>query len=143
MTTQTTTAPAVEISDEDKAAVASIPQRIVEAWAAYDADAFAEVFTPDGTLILPGVYEKGRDAIRNFAAAAFAGPYQGTRVTGTPIDIRFANEGAGVLITRGGILAPGETEPAPERAVHASWVVVKRDGRWFLGAYQNSPRHAA
>lgn len=142
MTTQTT-APAPEISDEDKAAVASVPQRIVEAWAAYDADAFAEVFTPDGTLILPGVYEKGRDAIRAFAAAAFAGPYQGTRVTGTPIDIRFANEGAGVLITRGGILAPGETEPAPERAVHASWVVVKRDGRWFLAAYQNSPRHAA
>ncbi|NUT38499.1 MAG: SgcJ/EcaC family oxidoreductase [Thermoactinospora sp.] len=142
MTTQTT-APAVEISDEDKAAVASIPQRIVEAWASYDADAFAEVFTPDGTLILPGVYEKGRDAIRAFAAAAFAGPYKGTRVTGTPIDIRFANEGAGVLITRGGILAPGETEPAPERAVHASWVVVKRDGQWFLGAYQNSPRHAA
>lgn len=142
MTTQTPSA-TVEISDADKAAVAAVPQRIVEAWAAYDPDAFAEVFTPDGTLILPGVFEKGRDAIRAFAAAAFSGPYQGTRVTGTPIDIRFANEEAGVLITRGGILAPGETEPTPERAVHASWVVVKRDGRWQLAAYQNSPRHTA
>ncbi|WP_331739336.1 SgcJ/EcaC family oxidoreductase (plasmid) [Streptomyces sp. NBC_00637] len=147
MTIQTdspeTTASGVVVPDEDRAAVAAVPQRLVEAWAAYDADAFAEVFTPDGTLILPGVFEKGRDAIRAFAAAAFAGPYQGTRVTGTPIDIRFANEGAGVLITRGGILAPGETEPAPERAVHASWVVVKRGGHWHLAAYQNSPRHAA
>ncbi|MEU2282435.1 SgcJ/EcaC family oxidoreductase [Streptomyces sp. NPDC013178] len=145
MTTQTVSpgSSGIAVSDEDKAAVAAVPQRLAEAWAAHDADAFAEVFTPDGTLVLPGFFEKGRDAIRAFAAAAFAGPYRGTRVTGTPVDLRFANEGAGVLITRGGILAPGETEPAPERAVHGSWVVVKRDGQWFLAAYQNSPRHAA
>ncbi|WP_335936520.1 SgcJ/EcaC family oxidoreductase [Streptomyces sp. PTD5-9] len=145
MTAQTTaTAPAaVEIPAEDKAAVAALPQRIVAAWAAHDADAFADVFTPDGTMILPGHFQQGRDAIRTFMTNAFAGPFKGTRVTGTPVDIRFADAESGILITRGGILAPGETEPSPERAVHASWVVVKRDGRWLLAAYQNSPRHAA
>ncbi|MEV5017669.1 SgcJ/EcaC family oxidoreductase [Streptomyces sp. NPDC053780] len=131
----------VAVTDADKAAVAAVPQRIVEAWASYDADAFAEVFTADGTLILPGFFEKGRDAIRAFAAAAFAGPYKGTRVTGTPVDIRFLSAEAGILVTRGGILTPGQDEPSPERAVHASWLVVKQDGRWQLAAYQNSPRH--
>ncbi|MEU0743887.1 SgcJ/EcaC family oxidoreductase [Streptomyces sp. NPDC006134] len=131
------------VTDEDKAAVAALPQRIVEAWAAHDADAFAEVFTPDGTMIIPGVFQQGRDSIRAFMAEAFQGPFKGTRVVGTPVDLRFANSESGILITRGGILAPGESEPSAERAVHASWVVVKRDGRWFLAAYQNSPRHAA
>ncbi|MFF9347152.1 SgcJ/EcaC family oxidoreductase [Streptomyces sp. NPDC014734] len=142
MTTQTAPA-AVEIPAEDKAAVAALPGRIVAAWAAHDADAFAEVFTPDGTMILPGVFEQGQDAVRTFMANAFAGPFKGTRVTGTPVDVRFADAESGILITRGGILAPGETEPSPERAVHASWVVVKRDGQWLLAAYQNSPRDAA
>jgi uncharacterized protein (TIGR02246 family) len=150
MTTQTVTtapgqgvAPACAVTDEDRAAIAALPQRVVAAWAAHDADAFAEVFTPDGTMIIPGVFQKGREAIRAFLAQAFEGPFKGTRVTGTPVDLRFANAESGILITQGGILAPGESEPSTERAVNASWIVIKRDGRWLLASYQNSPRNAA
>ncbi|MCB5165645.1 SgcJ/EcaC family oxidoreductase [Streptomyces bambusae] len=131
-----------EPSDEDKAAIAAIPQRIVAAWEKYDADAFAEVFTPEGTLILPGVFEQGREAIRAFVAAAWDGPFKGTRVTGAPVSIRFAGPEAGIVITQGGILNPGADELTPERSVNASWVVVKREGQWYLGAYQNTPRFA-
>ncbi|MGW1296294.1 SgcJ/EcaC family oxidoreductase [Streptomyces sp. NPDC002533] len=140
MTTQT-----VEntVTEADKAAIAALPQRIVAAWAAHDADAFAEAFTPDGTMIIPGVFQKGREAIRAFMAQAFEGPFKGTRVVGTPADLRFANGESGILITQGGILAPGESEPSAERAVNASWVVIKREGRWYLAAYQNSPRNVA
>ncbi|MFB7301250.1 SgcJ/EcaC family oxidoreductase [Streptomyces rubiginosohelvolus] len=140
MTTQT-----VEntVTEADKADIAALPQRIVAAWAAHDADAFAEAFTPDGSMIIPGVFQKGREAIRAFMAQAFEGPFKGTRVVGTPADLRFANNESGILITQGGILAPGESEPSAERAVNASWVVVKREGRWYLAAYQNSPRNVA
>ncbi|GAA3748857.1 SgcJ/EcaC family oxidoreductase [Salinactinospora qingdaonensis] len=130
-------------SEADKAAVANLPQRIVAAWKAHDAEAFAEVFTEDATMILPGLYRKGRDEIRSFMAAAFAGQFKGTQVTGDPLDIRLFNGTAGVVVTQGGVLAPGESEVSDERAIRASWVVVKENGEWKLAAYQNSPRDAA
>jgi uncharacterized protein (TIGR02246 family) len=130
-------------SAADEAAVAAVPQRVVAAWANQDADAFARVFTEDGTVILPGLFVKGRDKIRDYMTAAFAGPWKGTRVTGTPIDLKFLSAESGVLLTQGGVLAPGESDPSDEHAIRASWVVVKRDGQWQLASYQNSPRDAA
>jgi uncharacterized protein (TIGR02246 family) len=129
-------------SPADQAAVWAVPQRIVAAWANHDADAFAEAFTEHGTMILPGVYRCGRDDIRTHMAGAFAGPYQGTRVTGQPINITFLGEGVVVLITQGGVLRPGETRVSDVRAIRATWLVVKQDGEWRLAAYQNSPAHA-
>ena len=122
-----------------RAAVAAVPARIVAAWAAQDADAFAEVFTEQGSMILPGVFQVGRDAVRAFMTQAFAGPYRGTRVTGTPVALQPLGPGAAVVVTRGGVLHDGETEVAPERAIHATWVVVQNGGQWQLAAYQNSP----
>ncbi|MGA4844403.1 SgcJ/EcaC family oxidoreductase [Streptomyces sp. G45] len=133
----TTTGP----SDADKAAVAAVPGRIVAAWADHDDAAFAQVFTPDGTMILPGVFKKGQDDIRAFMAESFAGPFKGTRVTGDPLHLTFLSDSCALLITRGGVLAPGESEVAPERAIRATWTVVKDQGTWHLAAYQNTPAH--
>ncbi|OLF11295.1 SgcJ/EcaC family oxidoreductase [Actinophytocola xanthii] len=129
-------------SDREKE-VLSVPLRLVAAWAKNDAKAVADVFTEDGTLILPGdVYKKGREEIRAFMAAAYAGPFKGSGVTGKPVDVRFVNDEVALLRTHGGILAEGETEIDPELAVRSTWVAVKRDGEWFLAGYQNSPRGA-
>lgn len=137
----TTTSPSgsLQVTPEDQAAIAALPQRIVAAWAAHDADAFAEVFTEDGSMILPGLYRKGREQIRSYMSTAFAGQYRGTTVTGEPVDLRFLGDTAAVLVTQGGVKLPGETEVAAGRAIRASWIVVKQDGQWFLAAYQNSP----
>ncbi|MER7764842.1 SgcJ/EcaC family oxidoreductase [Streptomyces sp. NPDC097619] len=131
------------VSDADKAAVAAVPGRIVAAWAQHDAEAFAAVFTTDGSMILPGHYATGREGIAGFMSAAFQGPFKGTQVTGTPLALRFLSEDAAIVITQGGILAPGDTEVTDARAIRATWVVAKEDGAWQLAAYHNSPRDAA
>src|SRR5580692_10936855 len=102
--------PTSTISSTEQAEIAAVPARMVAAWAAHDAKAFADLFTQDGTLILPGVYKKGHEEIHEFMAAAYAGPYQGTRVIGSPIDVKPLADGAVALLTMGGVLAPGETE---------------------------------
>lgn len=134
---------AEKLSTEDQAAVQDVPQRIMAAWAAHDADAFAATFAEDGSMILPGVLRQGRNEIRDFMVEAFGGPYRGTRVTGTPTALKPLSEDTVLVLTEGGVLAPGETEPAAERAVRASWLLVRRDGQWLLTAYQNSPMHRA
>jgi uncharacterized protein (TIGR02246 family) len=119
----------------------SVPLRLVSAWSRNDAAGVAEVFTEDGIMILPGdVYKCGRQEIRSFMAAAYAGPFKGTGVTGRPVDVRFVSDDVALLRTHGGILAPGETEIDPELAVRSTWVTVKKDGQWLLAGYQNSPR---
>lgn len=130
-------------SDAERAAIAAVPARMVAAWAAQDAEAFAGLFTPDGALILPGVYRKGRDKIREFMSAGYAGPYKGTRVTGSPIDIKPLGSGAVALLTEGGVLAAGETELSGKEAIRASWILVSRDGGWQLAVYQNCARDPA
>jgi uncharacterized protein (TIGR02246 family) len=130
------------VSDREKEAL-GVPLRLVAAWAKNDADGVAKVFTEDGILILPGdVHKRGRSEIKAFMAAAYAGPFKGTGVTGRPVDVRFPTDDVAVLRTHGGILAAGETEINEELAVRSTWVCVKRNGEWQLASYQNSPRGA-
>ncbi|RSM55222.1 DUF4440 domain-containing protein [Amycolatopsis sp. WAC 01376] len=123
----------------EQAAVAALTQKVISAWAYNDADTFADVFTEDGTMILPGLYKKGREEIRTYLKEAFADQYKGTQVTGKPVDIRFFSSEVGLLLTQGGVLAPGESEVSDSQAIRAAWFVVKQDGEWKLAAYQNSP----
>lgn len=140
MTSQTST----PVREHDLAAVRAVPQQITQAWAANDADAFAEVFTDDARLILPGgVFCAGRDAIRSFMAGAYAGPYRGTRVFGEPIDVRAVTADVVLLVTKGGVLAPGDTSVAEGRAVRATWVLLRDGDGWRISSYQNTPLRAA
>lgn len=124
----------------DSAAIHQVPARMIEAWAANDADAFSALFTDDATLILPkDIFLQGRTAIREFMTQAYAGPYRGTKVFGEPLDARYLGDEAGVIVTRGGVLAPGDTAVAPEREIRATWVLSRQDDRWLIAAYQNTP----
>jgi uncharacterized protein (TIGR02246 family) len=123
----------------DQAAVATLPQQLVAAWVDQDGDGIAELFTEDGTLILPGVFRQGREDIRVYFKDAFNNQYRGTQVVGTPLGLRFFGPDAALLLSAGGVLAAGETEVSDGQSIRASWFAVRVDGEWKLAAYQNTP----
>lgn len=141
-TTRAAAKKAPRLTEADKAAIASLTQRVIAAWAYHDADSFADVFTEDGTMVLAGTFKKGKAEIRDYMANAFEGVYKGTQVTGKPIDLRPLGDDSAILLSYGGVLEVGESEVSDIGAVRAAWVVVKRDGQWRLAAYQNTPRES-
>jgi len=123
----------------DESAVREVVDNIAKAWEANDADAFADAYTEDASLILSGDrYFIGREVIRQALAQVYKAGHKGTTLLQNIVDIRFLGSDAAVAITEGGVLAPGETEPAEERAIRATWVFEKQNGTWFIAAYQNT-----
>lgn len=119
---------------------AAVPERIIEAWRTYDAQAFAEVFTPDGTMSMPGLFKRGQDEIAEFMTQAFAGPYRGTQVVGSPFDVHVVSDDVVVLTTEGGVRAV-DAEKVPDNAVvRATWVLVRDGAAWRLASYTNTPK---
>lgn len=124
---------------EDEKAVLTVPQRIQAAWAANDADVFADIFTDNGSLLMQDEQLTSREQIRAFMRAGFEGPYRGARVTGWPLSVKFLADGVALVITEGGILLDGDTDLAPDRHIRATWVIVAGDGGWALLSHQSSP----
>lgn len=137
--TDTLTHPS-DLTQEELAAVLDVPRRVITAWAAQDAAAFADAFDEGGTMILPGAFATGQQAIGEFMAHAFAGPYKNSRVTGTPFHLRRLSDDTVLMLTEGGVVQPGEENVRPEHAVRASWLLVRAESQWKLAAYQNCPR---
>jgi uncharacterized protein (TIGR02246 family) len=130
-----------KVSDGVMANLVAIPGRMISAWAAHDAVAFSQLFIEDGTMILPGVYKKGRQEIRKHMEAGYAGQYKGTTVAGSPLEAKPLGSDAVAMITIGGVIAPGEKEYSAEEAIRASWIMVKDDdGMWRISVYHNCPR---
>ncbi|WP_026270496.1 SgcJ/EcaC family oxidoreductase [Salinispora pacifica] len=125
--------------DEREKLVLTVPIRIQDAWLHNDADAFARVFTDNGSLLMQDHQLRGRDEIHAYMAAGFAGGLRGASVKGWPLSVTFLRDDVAALVTEGGIRLPGETETARERQIRAVWVVVRQGEDWRLVSHQSSP----
>jgi uncharacterized protein (TIGR02246 family) len=123
----------------DEAAIQAVLTDSYKAWDAGDADGMVADYTEDATAILPGSLRDGREAIRESMAAAFAGPLQGSSTWNRQLGIRFIGADGAIVISESAIRFAGETEVPESRKVNATWVFEKRDGRWMVAAYHNSP----
>lgn len=125
----------------DVEAVHALLGRFYDGWAAHDADAMAELYREDATVVLVGVYERGRANIRDFLAAGFAGRLKGSRGVDTPLDVRVIDGHTAIVISTAGVLMPGMQSVPDEHQRTATWVLSKQDGEWLIAAYTNTLVH--
>jgi uncharacterized protein (TIGR02246 family) len=125
---------------ENEKAVLTVPMRIQAAWAAKDADAFADVFAETGSLLQYDDELTSREEIRRYMKAGFDGPFLYSEVMGRPLAMRFLGDDVALVVELAGVLLPGETEVAAERQFYATWVIRRREaGELELLSFQVSP----
>lgn len=123
----------------DEAAIFAMLDEMYAAWRAGDADAFVRDYNEDATAVLPGSLRGSRQVIRDSMAAAFAGPLRGSSTVDEPLSLRFLGEDAAIAVCRSGVLLAGESAVPEDRLMNATWVFERRDGRWGVAGYHNSP----
>lgn len=110
-----------------------------KAWAAGDADAFVADYSEEATVIMPGAFRRNREEVRQSMAASFTTLLKDSTVIDEIQDIRFLGQDCAIAVSKAGILFASETEVPATRFVNATWVLQRRDDKWLVEAYHNSP----
>ncbi len=124
---------------QDEAAIQAVLVDSYKAWQAGDAAGMVANYTAEATAIMTGSLRDGRDVIRESMAQAFEGPLKGTSTYNKQLSLRFVGQDGAIVVSESGILFAGQTEVPDAGKVNATWVFEKRDGRWLIAAYHNSP----
>src|ERR1700761_9636532 len=128
-----------DIRADDEAAIQAVLADSYKAWEAGDADGMVADYADEATAIMPGSLRGSREVIRDSMALAFAGPLKDTSTVNKQLSLRFVGPDAAIAVSESGILFPGQTEVPEAAKVNATWVFEKRDGRWLIATYHNSP----
>jgi uncharacterized protein (TIGR02246 family) len=128
-----------ETRPNDVSTIKKVLEDQYHAWAAGDADAFVTDYTEDATVIMPGSYKRSREEIRQSMRDSFDTFLKNSSVTDELQDVRFLGPDHAIAVSKAGILFAGETEVPADRLVNATWVLQRRDDRWLVEAYHNSP----
>jgi len=113
--------------------------RVRAAWESNDANAFADMFVENGSMLVGDRQLTDREQIRSYMAEAFNGPHRGTKLTEEPVEIRLLTHSVALAVTDGGIIRAGADSVAAEDLARATWVIVKADGDWRIVSHQTSP----
>jgi uncharacterized protein (TIGR02246 family) len=120
-------------------AVVAVYTRLLEAWNARDARAFAAQFTEDGSTVgFDGSQMDGRSAIERELARIFADHTPATFVARVR-EVRSLADGVTLLRAAAGMVPPGATELKPERNAIQSVVAVHDIGAPRIAQFQNTP----
>jgi uncharacterized protein (TIGR02246 family) len=124
---------------KDEAEVRALYQQLIDGWNTRNADAMAAPFTEDGEVIgFDGSEMTGRQEITTTLQKIFAGhpvPPFVSKVKG----VRFLGTDTAILRAIVGMVPPGKTDLDPTLNAHQTVVAEKRDGKWGVALFQNTP----
>jgi uncharacterized protein (TIGR02246 family) len=129
----------VSSAQDGEQAVLALFEATSVAWSDGDAEAFADRYAEDASVILPGVHLRGRAGIRAGMGGAFLGPLKGSKRVHTPQSVRFLGVNVAVVVTRSITVFPVETDPPADRWELATWTLARHDGRWLVETYHSCP----
>jgi uncharacterized protein (TIGR02246 family) len=120
-------------------ALRAVYGRLLAAWNAADATAFADEFAEDGEVVgFDGSRMSGRGSIRTELASIFADHATG-RYVGIPGTVRPLGPDAAVLLAVSGVVPAGADQIRPELNAVQSLVGQRQDDGWRVVLYSNTP----
>src|SRR5262245_42238743 len=105
---------------QEQAEAKAVVDGVAAAWKDNNPDGFADADHGGASPNLSGErVQPGREMIRAVITPQFKAGHKGTTLLQNIVDLRFPAPATAVVIPEGGVLAPGESEPAPDRAIRA------------------------
>jgi len=120
--------------------VRALYERILNAWNARDAAAFAREFTEDGNIVgFDGSQADSRGAIDEHLRPIFAG-HPTARYVAKIREVRMIGRDVSLLRAVAGMVPPGEPDLKPAlHTVHSLVAVVADGGEWRAALFQSTP----
>jgi uncharacterized protein (TIGR02246 family) len=122
-----------------EAEVQRLYDTLIDAWNRRDAAAMAWTFAEDGSQVgFDGSQINGQKNIEAHLTPIFASHPTPAFVTVTR-EVRSLGNGTVILRADAGMIQQGKTEINPALNAVQSMVAVRRDGRWQVALFQNTP----
>jgi uncharacterized protein (TIGR02246 family) len=119
--------------------VLALHRRLLDAWGAGDAEAFAAPFRDDAVFVaFDGSVLRGRAQIAAVQRELFARWLKGSRLVDERTVVRFAGADTAIVHSAGGTVLRGKTRPAPERDSIQTLVAVRDAAGWSFVSFQNT-----
>ncbi|MED0658826.1 MULTISPECIES: SgcJ/EcaC family oxidoreductase [Bacillus] len=119
--------------------VQALYQQLIDGWNNRSARAMADQFAEDGEMIgFDGSQAIGREEIFSHLDPIFKEHPTPPFVTKVK-NVRFLDSDAAILRAIAGMVPPGQSEIDPKLNTHHTLVAVKKDGKWRIALFQNTP----
>jgi uncharacterized protein (TIGR02246 family) len=127
------------MSRDGEPEVRALYERVLDGWNRRSGEAFAAPFADDGEVVgFDGSRHVGRAAIAAEMQRIFADHATGSYV-GKVRSVRMLGSEAAVLRAVAGMVPAGRSELEPKLNTVQTLVAERRDGRWQVVLYQNTP----
>jgi uncharacterized protein (TIGR02246 family) len=123
----------------DEAAIRGLHKQMLAGWNEASGDAFAAPFSEDAEFVgFEGSVTRGRERIAEAHKELFDKWLRGTRLVEEHTTVRFLGGDVALVVSVGGTVMRGKSEPAPERDSIQSLVATRGADGWKFVWFQNT-----